>query len=168
MSGFPEYGKSRFPKKQPKGICRGCRGPITDKRRQTWCGEACAEKYHPWHVKRAVAKRAGYQCEMCGRDCSMAAQAIYNQSSPQAPTYTECGCQYPYDSIAHYSSPLYVEYKARRKEWKANQPKPEYDHILPHSEGGLFTVENIRLLCRKCHLKRTAMWRLEKSKKVKI
>jgi hypothetical protein len=34
----------------------------------------------------------------------------------------------------------------------------EYDHILPHSEGGQFTVENLRLLCPDCHTKRTAHW----------
>lgn len=68
MSGFPEYTKkSRFPKAQPKGICRGCRNPITDKRRQTWCGDACQEKFHPFYVKQAVRKRCGEKCEKCWR-----------------------------------------------------------------------------------------------------
>lgn len=30
----------------------------------------------------------------------------------------------------------------------------EYDHILPRSEGGTNTVENIQLLCRMCNLKK--------------
>lgn len=164
MSGFPEYGKSRFPKAQPKGICRGCRGPITDKRRQTWCSRECQEKFHPWHVKRAVAKRSGEKCEMCGRDCSRGANSIHRQSRPKSPTYEECGLQYPYDSKAHYSSPLYRQYVQAYREWKNAAPKPEYDHIVPHSEGGLFTVDNIRLLCRACHLKRTKLWHAERKK----
>jgi hypothetical protein len=28
----------------------------------------------------------------------------------------------------------------------------EYDHIIPHSRGGASTVNNVRLLCRRCNL----------------
>lgn len=42
-------------------------------------------------------------------------------------------------------------------------PKAEYDHIIPFSEGGLTTVENMRTLCSPCHKTRTATWRKEKA-----
>lgn len=161
----PEYsGRNRFPKKQPKGICRGCRGPITEKRRLTWCSDACHKKFDPFHVKQAVRKRSGEKCEMCGRDCSRQACHLYVQSAPQLPTYTQCGLEYPYDYKSHYSHPLYKGALESLKVWRREKPKPEYDHILPHCEGGLFTVENIRLLCRPCHLKRTAEWRRTRKK----
>lgn len=42
----------------------------------------------------------------------------------------------------------------------------EYDHIVPHSEGGLFVLENLRTLCHACHVKRTTQWRKTRSLKV--
>jgi predicted RNA-binding Zn-ribbon protein involved in translation (DUF1610 family) len=30
----------------------------------------------------------------------------------------------------------------------------EFDHITPHSKGGPSTVDNIRLICRKCNIKK--------------
>jgi hypothetical protein len=31
----------------------------------------------------------------------------------------------------------------------------EFDHVIPHSKGGPVTVENLRVLCRSCNLKKT-------------
>lgn len=41
----------------------------------------------------------------------------------------------------------------------------EYDHIVPHCEGGKHVLENIRLLCHECHKKRTAEWRRTRNQK---
>ena len=30
----------------------------------------------------------------------------------------------------------------------------EFDHVIPHSKGGPLSVENIRLLCRRCNRKK--------------
>ena len=161
----PEYrGRDRFPARQERGICRGCRGLITDKRRQTWCSQECQEKFHPFYVKQAVRERDGNKCQQCGKDCSRQAGWDYSKLLPQPPNYTDCGLQYPYDPQAHYISPLYLQYVAALKEWKRNSPRAEFDHIVPHSEGGLFVLENIRLLCRACHLERTRQWRKERKK----
>jgi 5-methylcytosine-specific restriction endonuclease McrA len=46
----------------------------------------------------------------------------------------------------------------------ARQMRGEYDHIIPHIEGGLFVAENIRLLCHGCHVKRTSEWRKERNR----
>ncbi|MDA1028498.1 MAG: HNH endonuclease [Bacteroidetes bacterium] len=32
----------------------------------------------------------------------------------------------------------------------------QFDHIVPHSKGGGDQVENLRLLCRDCNLKKGA------------
>lgn len=32
------------------------------------------------------------------------------------------------------------------------------DHIIPHSEGGEFVLENLRTLCVPCHKERTKQW----------
>lgn len=40
---------------------------------------------------------------------------------------------------------------------------PEYDHIIPFSEGGPTIVGNLRTTCQKCHKERTKQWHKEKT-----
>jgi len=40
---------------------------------------------------------------------------------------------------------------------------PDYDHIVPFSEGGLTVLENMRTLCRPCHKARTKAWHAERA-----
>lgn len=47
-------------------------------------------------------------------------------------------------------------------------PKPEYDHIIPFSEGGPTSPENMRTLCRPCHVMVTRLWRQAKAAKRKL
>lgn len=155
----------RFPpiKIRPDGSkgCRGCGGDIP-KNRQTWCSFECHKKFDPFYVQQAVRERSGEKCEKCGVDCSRKAQSIYRQSQEQAPCYLrDCNLSYPYDSGAYHNHPLWLAYHKRHLEWKRNMPRPEYDHIIPHSEGGKFIFENIQLLCHKCHAAKTAQWRRE-------
>ncbi len=53
--------------------------------------------------------------------------------------------------------------------WEADgvygKDRPEFDHIVPFSEGGKTVAENMRTLCKNCHKTRTSTWRKEKSKK---
>lgn len=158
--------RPRFPerKRRPDGTwgCRGCGGDIP-KGRLTWCGNACHQKYNPFWIKLEVAKRCDHKCQNCGKDCSPSARQYYNQTRIHPPCYTkDCGLNYPYDYEAFKAHPLYVAYLAAIKEWGDNAPDPEFDHITPHSEGGDFTVENIRLLCKKCHKERTKLWHKER------
>jgi len=130
------YGRSRFPKlhkdENGKNLCRGCRGPITDPRRKTWCGPACTKKFHPLYVKLAVIERDKFICQMCGLDIKAAVK------------------QWRSESVDWFKD------KEGYKAWKKRNPKAEYDHIVPFSEGGLTTLENMRTLCRCCHKKVTA------------
>lgn len=139
----PEYDKrSPFPKKQPKGICRGCRRPITEPRRQTWCSTPCKKKFDPFWVKIAVWNRDEGKCQMCGQPCFRRRD-------------------YHYDRFKTWEENRAILSSLRKM-------RAEYDHIVPHSEGGLYVVENIRLLCHACHAKRTTEWRRERSKAKKI
>ncbi len=140
VPSFPEYhGRNRFPKLQPKGFCRGCRGPITEKNRKTWCSDACHKKYDPFFVKHEVLQRDKC-CVMCG-----------------------CKTINAYDWKRRYDE-RHEDWMRRRHATRGQ--REEFDHIIPHSEGGLFTVENIRLLCHDCHAKRTAEWRRSKSQRI--
>lgn len=167
-NGFPDYDKrSRFPKQQPKGICRGCCLPIDPKVNpyaRTWHPE-CSDKFDPFYVKQAVRKRCGDKCEFCGKDCSRGAIYQHKFQKPKYPNYHETGLSYPLNITAFHAHPLYQEYIRQMSGWRKSAPSPEFDHILPHSEGGHFILENIRLLCRGCHLKRTREWHKARKKK---
>lgn len=154
--------RPRFPelKKDASGklVCRGC-GDAVPRGRQTWCSFACQLLRHPFYVKIAVKKRSGERCEKCGKDCSRAANQEYHKNRPKAPEYhRDCGLPYPYNHSALSSHPLYVAYLAELKAFSAAEPTPEFDHIFPHSEGGEYVLENIRLLCKRCHRQRTRDW----------
>ena len=146
MNG-PVYEGSRFPKLRKdeagKALCRGCGGPITDKRRQTWCGAACVEKYHPFYVRKAVIKRDGFVCQICGLDIKAAVK------------------QWRAEKVDFWKDkPGYLA-------WKKRNPRAEYDHITPFSEGGLTVLENMRTLCRLCHKTCTAELAAKRAKQRK-
>ena len=51
-------------------------------------------------------------------------------------------------------------WRAKQDRWNWQKPKGiELDHIIPFVEGGLTILENMRSLCRECHMKRTALWK---------
>lgn len=145
--------------------CRGCGGDIPPKR-QTWCSLSCKKKFDPFYVKQAVRERCGDRCETCAKDCSRKAGHAHQQRHPAQPHYErDCKLVYPYDFQAFLNHPLYRAYSEAVKEWKRAAPNAEFDHIIPHSEGGKFVLENIRLLCTACHKARTKAWHAERKLK---
>lgn len=138
----PIYQKSRFPAQAPKGFCRGCRGPLKEKYRRTWCSGACKEKYDPYLVKLAVIKRDNHVCQLCGLDIGKAMKEWREMQRPLA---------------------FNDEYWKWHRSHRRDRPSEEYDHIIPFSEGGLTVLENMRTLCRPCHRKVTAEWRRAKA-----
>lgn len=133
--------KSRYPEKAPKGICRGCGSPVP-KGRITWCSNDCYETLCPNRVIFNVRKRDKDTCQICKKQLS-------------------------HRWIWSIEGETYEQQILRRKKWKT-EDRPEYDHIIPFSEGGKTVLENMRTLCRKCHVERTSAWRKEKSQKGKI
>lgn len=153
-----KYNRSRFPiqQKREDGTlgCRGC-GAAIPKYRRTWCSQKCMDKFHPACVIFAVKQRDKGICQECGQD-TKALQTEWQKLKPEYPT-------------VFYNSPegqvAFAAYYTKQQEWKRNRPAPEYDHIIPFSEGGLTVLENMRTLCSGCHKKRTRAWHSERRNK---
>ena len=129
------YDKSRFPKQQMRADgklgCRGC-GSAIPKGRQTWCSNKCYDTFSPNRVLYFVRDRDKEICQ-------------FDHNKEHTKWFR--------------SQPSGVSYELYR-EWARQKPKsPEYDHIIPFSEGGLTILENMRTLCRACHKKVTRNWR---------
>jgi len=144
---MPEYDNCRYPRLKKDGegknLCRGCHGAITDPRRRTWCSRECLEKYHPMFVMRAVIKRDKFICQKCGLDIKKA------------------GAEWKEKRVSWFDD------KEGYKAHKRLNPKAEYDHIIPFSEGGHTVLENMRTLCRSCHAKVTAEYAAKRAAKRK-
>lgn len=70
-------------------------------------------------------------------------------------------CQFCAYDFASERNKYYAQRRIGKTNWRPR--KENYDHIIPHSEGGAHIVENIRLLCDVCHKERTAKWLAEKA-----
>jgi 5-methylcytosine-specific restriction endonuclease McrA len=121
--------KSRYPPVIEKGKCRGCGQPVP-KGRQTWCSNKCWEPHTA--VGRRTVLRRDKVCQICGFDILKALE------------------EWRKSLKWHENSVL----------TRMHNPKPTYeiDHIIPFSEGGKTTYENLRLLCTPCHKARTKLW----------
>lgn len=138
-----KYNRNRHPECQKRedgtyGCC-GC-GKDIPKRRHSWCSDACYNKFCPQMVIMAVKNRDKEVCAMCFTDCKAA--RLERNALNRTLTWEE-----------------------RKK--LPPVPDAEYDHIIPFSEGGLTTLENIRTLCHYCHRGRTAAWHAERKQKRK-
>lgn len=155
--------KARYPELRRvdgKTVCRGCGGDIP-KGRHAWCSRECYEARCPQMVIYFVKQRDKGICQLCGTDTNVAIQA-WRMEKPMPPKYKDVWNKWPYDGMGYMRTPEYQEYLRLVKSWKRRSPKAEYDHIIPFSEGGPTTVDNMRTLCRACHLKVTTEWRLRK------
>ena len=144
----PNYDRNRFPKAQAKGLCRGCGNPVPA-RRESWCSNACFERYDPARVRFACRQRDQGVCAECGVDTESLRRSVLPEPcgggwSPALPNREE--------RLAELAAQGWPN-TARRRWW-------EMDHITPFSEGGLTVLENVRTLCVPCHKRRTKDWRL--------
>ena len=140
MPSRPRYPEVKYGP-DGKARCRGCGGEIP-KGRYTWCSQECYDLHEPTRVKHLVWERSGGRCEWCGYDFKVE-EKKYNDA------YWE----------KYRARPMYSTYPIDVEKPRAR----EYDHIVPHSEGGEYSLENIRLLCSECHKKRTREWHREKT-----
>lgn len=150
--------RARFPelRRGPDGknLCRGCAGPVPPGR-QTWCSNKCVQRYHPSFVRSAVEKRDKCICAICGVDADYMREAYLRM------------CRMTYGRFGRdYSNPfsMRVHRIAKKAGWPACYSRDwwEADHVIPHSEGGKFVLENVRTLCVPCHKKRTREWHRER------
>jgi 5-methylcytosine-specific restriction endonuclease McrA len=127
---------SRFPALKKVDGKIVCRGCGGEipKGRRTWCSRECNRKFDPFWVREAVWERDAGKCQKCS--LQLRKKAPWSQD--------------------------WQEYGKLRAAWR--KVRPEYDHIVPFSEGGATVLENMRLLCRVCHVKVTAEWRRKKAK----
>ena len=147
----------------PKGHCRWC-GAMVSGRRRTWCSDACVQAYL-FEGSSSLARRAVWQrdhggCALCGVD-TMALEtrlrrwdrALWHQREDRAQHWFRI-----MDHAEHFIAPLVargykIQIDGNRLRWRALW---EADHLVPVVEGGPTTMENLRTLCRPCHLAETA------------
>ena len=131
--------KSRYPaiRKDADGkmLCRGCGGDVP-KGRQTWCSRICYDTHCPQQVILKVKQRDLGICQLC------AAQTL---GAPNG----------------HLRRILKMDWLDIRR----TLPKAHFDHVVPFSEGGPTTLENLRTLCIPCHKERTKQWHKERVKR---
>lgn len=171
-----------------KPLCRGC-GSLVPKGRQTWCSSKCYETRCPSVVRMAVERRDKGVCVMCNVDTIKAQKRIKgfhwgHFSIPEINSahrrFSPGGWNSPFDSdrfkraqsIRSKFGKRYAEAAKKRAEkyFQIGFPKTlardwwEVDHIIPHSEGGEYILENLRTLCIPCHKSRTKKWHKERKK----
>lgn len=131
----------QHPPKRPDGTrqCRGCGGDVPAGRR-SWCGDACVERHRiaNWqgYARQRVWERDRGRCASCGLADGDFHGPVKNAHLRAGNTMLSC----PF------------------LPWEA-------DHIVPLIEGGDGTMENLRTLCRPCHVAETVKLRKRLSEK---
>lgn len=171
-------GANRYPPVLEKGKCRGCGEPVP-KGRQTWCSTECFESHDPGTARMKCKQRDKGVCAMCGVDT----QRMKHRCPPlyQGPQVDQChkrfrpnGINSPfnrerYDRALAIRNKHFKKWKLAAEKRRATMVKSgwphspsrhwwEADHIIPHSEGGTYAIDNMRTLCVPCHKARTKAW----------
>lgn len=118
----PIYGKSRFPKIPGNGLCRGCHQPVP-KGRQTWCSNACYDRFCPRRVLFYVRQRDKHVCQICGE--RVTGREEYDHIIP----FSEGGLTV-LENMRTLCHPCHVE---RTKQWRlgrASKSKREAKQVL--------------------------------------
>ena len=142
----------RQPADLPDGtrLCRWCWGPISQKRRRSWCGDACVEEYrleHDWnHIRATVLERDRGVCAICRTDtlwlCGVVRQRRHHLTHADGPALR--------GAVLGFCS--------SRDAWEA-------DHIVPRHDGGPDHPDNLRTLCVPCHKAVTAEFARERARR---
>lgn len=143
-------------------LCCWC-GKAVPPRAIRWCGRECVLRYQiatgdqnaarSWLVwgpvdptafatnSEALAARRPLGCELCGLD--MSDEAIEERLRQRLERIQQ------------------VNPNVHERSWKyharASAERWEADHRIPIVEGGELTPENLRVLCRPCHLNQTRL-----------
>lgn len=133
-------------------VCRWC-GKALAGRATSWCGDECIRACrleNDWGYMRAhVGKRDKFICQICGVDTKKLSRIFY-----YAYRYSTREANWLDDVIAEW-----IGATGNRIElW-------ECDHITPRVEGGKDHIDNLRVLCLKCHRGETAKLARRRAKK---
>lgn len=124
----------------PKGklLCRVC-GTEVAGRRITFCGDHCVQVWSisrsPGFARKLVRRRDKGICALCGEDCIRLRNQLARMDSARR---------------------RLVARVLGLRRYRKGQTLWEMDHIIPVVEGGgSCGLENLRTLCRWCHLGET-------------
>lgn len=109
-------------------LCCHCGDPVP-KGRRDWCGDPCVERYQLASGDQQVARRL-----LLRRDRGVCALCAVQ-------------CRARVDRI--WDGRRWIDPRAGVPVWEA-------DHAVPICEGGALALENLRTLCRPCHVRATA------------
>ena len=164
-----------------RSLCRWCWGEIADRRRSTWCSDACVRefkgRYDPQHQRQLVEGRDRGVCASCQLDTDQLArrlnpeppyvhfESVYEHFTPSMKaTIHEQNlekCKQVRDELALYETAVaeWWEFINRSEnQWAIRRGRRslwEMDHVVPLSEGGNGGLDNLRTLCLPCHRQAT-------------
>lgn len=165
-----------------KGHCTWCLGEVKGKRR-TWCSNSCVEAYNRLiAVPTTIPDRDGWKCAKCHQDIQELERARdYVRLLVGEIAQLEQRIALPSPIVNILGDPYDCEDKGRLRTlqhavWTAANQYPglfrtgatpqfkdrtpyEIDHIIPVSQGGTTTADNLMLLCAGCHKLKTAQER---------
>lgn len=140
-------------KKRPVGpngrpLCRYCDQEIEDRKRRTFCSDACVQEHRirtdPGFVREQVFKRDRGVCASCGLDTTQIDVRIKQLANLDPSNFGAYG-----RAARHVKQELGIPLN-RQTYWDA-------DHIVPVIKGGgACGLENYRTLCVPCHRAETA------------
>lgn len=139
-----------------RACCRRC-GAEVPKGRRSFCGDTCVHEWKvrtdPGYARKIVFERDGGVCVACGLDTEQIKRA-FRAAMVEATGDSGWWCY----SIAvglHQHVPAAIETVGRLRALGFGRTDHfwEMDHIVPVVEGGGGCgLENLRTLCRPCHL----------------
>ncbi len=135
------YARDRYlkiPEADPF-ICRWCHGPITEKRRRSWCSDRCTAEYNEIRLSLdpAALRTAAFQCDrgvcaICGLDTEWLRAHLWYEGDDAR---DEIIAKYPWTATRKFGKHLW-----------------ELDHEKPVIEGGgCAPLHLLRTLCLHCH-----------------
>lgn len=176
----PEHRGARGP--NGRGLCRWCGTEVTG-RRETWCSDECVDIYKALQstgaAVRYLLERDGDRCEVCGIEGLVEAHGsvnslfqglrhrlelwdanhwVHDQAGWRAQVaFWDLFRQHFADLGGQaFALPEIVLGIGRLATKKYIPAFAEVDHRIPLIEGGPHALENLRLVCRPCHLALTA------------
>jgi 5-methylcytosine-specific restriction protein A len=123
--------------------CRYCDGPITQKRRRTFCSETCVDEYlirtDGNYLRKRVYQRDKGCCAICGIDTKVIARKLLE---------LPIGSEEREKILTDHR----ISHTRKIKPRKNGGGLWDADHIIPVKDGGgQCGLENLRTLCISCH-----------------